>query len=80
VIILPTYEYRCPQCKFKFEVKLKFSDDNLPVFCTHCGVKAERLFSPVPIIFKGPGFYITDNRKGSPEPSNGKAKKGNKEE
>jgi putative FmdB family regulatory protein len=78
---LPTYGYRCPQCKFSFEVKLKFSDNNSPVFCARCGAKAERLFSPVPIIFKGSGFYITDNRRGEREaPSKGKAGKGNKEE
>jgi predicted nucleic acid-binding Zn ribbon protein len=34
----------------------------------------------VPIIFKGPGFYVTDNRKGSERPSKDTAKKGNKEE
>lgn len=78
---MPTYEYQCPQCKFSFEVKLKFSDNNSPVFCTRCGAKAKRLFSPVPIIFKGSGFYITDNRRGETEgPSKDKARKGNKEE
>jgi len=78
---LPTYEYQCPQCKFRFEVKLKFSDNNSPVFCTRCGAKAKRLFSPVPIIFKGSGFYVTDNRRGEKEaPDKGKARTGNKEE
>lgn len=77
---MSTYDYRCQQCKFEFEVKRSFSSNNLPVFCPRCGAEAKRIFSAVPIIFKGAGFYVTDNRKGRPEPSNGKAKKGNKEE
>ena len=30
--------------------------------CPRCGGKAQRIFSPVPIIFKGSGFYATDSR------------------
>ena len=78
---MPTYEYQCPQCKFRFEVKLKFSDNNSPVFCTRCGAKTKRLFSPVPIIFKGSGFYVTDNRRAETEaPDKGKARTGDEEE
>jgi len=59
---MPTYEYRCPKCNLKFEAKRSFSDNNSPVFCTRCGTEAKRLFSAVPVIFKGSGFYITDSR------------------
>ena len=31
--------------------------------CPRCHGKAHRLFSPVPIIFKGSGFYVTDSTK-----------------
>jgi predicted nucleic acid-binding Zn ribbon protein len=35
----------------------------------------------VPIIFKGSGFYVTDNRREEKEaPGKGKARTGNKEE
>jgi putative FmdB family regulatory protein len=64
---MPTYDYRCPKCSLKFEAKRPFGDNSPPVFCTRCGAEAKRLFSAVPVIFKGPGFYITDSRKSEPE-------------
>lgn len=59
---MPTYEYECRECRFRFELKRGFSEDG-NVSCPRCGNEARRLFSPVPIIFKGPGFYVTDNRR-----------------
>lgn len=75
---MPTYDYQCPQCKLRFEVKRAFSDNDSQVLCTSCGTEAKRLFSAVPIIFKGPGFYITDSRAESKEP--GETKKGTEKE
>jgi len=41
--------------------------------CPKCKGEGERIFSPVPIIFKGAGFYVTDNRPlESSEPDNEK--------
>jgi putative FmdB family regulatory protein len=59
---MPTYEYECEKCSLRFELKRRFSD-NGSGFCPRCGSEARRIFSPVPIIFKGPGFYVTDSRK-----------------
>jgi putative FmdB family regulatory protein len=58
---LPTYEYECSNCSSRFELKRSFSD-NSPVSCPRCGCDARRIFTPVPIIFKGSGFYSTDYR------------------
>lgn len=58
---MPIYEYECPTCSFRFEQKRSFSDES-PVSCPQCQCQAKRLFSPVPIIFKGSGFYVTDHR------------------
>ena len=58
---LPTYEYECNCCSSRFERKQSFSDSD-PVSCPLCGSKTQRIFSPVPIIFKGSGFYVTDSR------------------
>ncbi len=58
---MPIYEYQCLDCKLRFEVKQKFSD-NPTAACPVCHAAARRLFSPVPILFKGPGFYVTDSR------------------
>ncbi len=58
---MPTYEYECSKCSSRFELRRSFSDNSL-VSCPHCGCDARRIFSPVPIIFKGSGFYSTDYR------------------
>ena len=63
---MPIYQYLCPKCNLKFELKQSFSDKSI-VVCPKCQNGARRLFSTVPIIFKGQGFYVTDNRKGTPE-------------
>ena len=59
---MPIYEYKCEKCSLRFELKRRFSD-NGSVPCLQCGTEANRIFSPVPIIFKGSGFYVTDSRK-----------------
>ncbi len=58
---MPTYEYRCPE-GHEFEVFQKMSEP--PVAdCPSCGAEAERLMSTgAGLLFKGPGFYITDYR------------------
>jgi predicted nucleic acid-binding Zn ribbon protein len=33
--------------------------------CPECGGSVHRVISPVGVIFKGSGFYVTDNRKSS---------------
>lgn len=58
---MPIYQYRCLSCNRQFELKQSFNDK--PVAdCPSCHGIARRIFCPVPIIFNGPGFYITDSR------------------
>lgn len=59
---MPVYEYECQNCSCRFEVKQGFDDDPVAI-CPNCKGKVRRLFASVPIIFKGSGFYVTDNRK-----------------
>jgi len=59
---MPIYEYECERCRLRFELRRHFGEDG-GTPCPQCGSEARRLFSPVPIIFKGSGFYVTDNRK-----------------
>jgi len=61
---MPIYEYECEKCMLRFELKRRFSEDGGSP-CPQCGNEARRIFSPVPIVFKGSGFYVTDNRKNS---------------
>ena len=62
---MPTYEYRCPSCGQEFEQFQRMSDE--PVLpCPECGSASERLISAgAGLLFKGEGFYITDNRPDS---------------
>lgn len=57
---MPTYDYQCKSCSLRFELKKGF-DESVEANCPECCGEARRLFSPVPIVFKGPGFYVTDN-------------------
>jgi putative FmdB family regulatory protein len=69
---LPIYEYRCPACGHQFEVM--HAVNAAAPKCERCGRPVRRVFSPVGIIFKGPGFHINDYRK-APAPSDGESKK-----
>jgi putative FmdB family regulatory protein len=60
---MPTYDYKCTDCDDVFEI-VHGLDDTVES-CPKCGGKVRRLFHPVGIIFKGSGFYKTDNRSGS---------------
>ncbi len=59
---MPTYSYRCQACKHEFEEFQKITD--LPVKeCPKCGGLVMRIITGgAGLIFKGAGFYITDNR------------------
>ncbi|HKR99245.1 MAG TPA: FmdB family zinc ribbon protein [Candidatus Dormibacteraeota bacterium] len=61
---MPTYGYRCPSCSLEFEVWQRMSDEPVAE-CPNCGTVAKRLFFPAGIVFKGSGFYKTDNRSAS---------------
>ena len=57
---MPIYDYRCEKCG-RFEVKQKITETPLAA-CPECGSPVERLISKnVGIVFKGAGFYKTDN-------------------
>jgi len=61
---MPLYEYQCQECGVRFERRQSFSEDPVKV-CPDCGGLVERLIQPAGIIFKGSGFYVTDNRSKS---------------
>lgn len=60
---MPTYEYECLTCGMHFESHQHFNDPPLQQ-CPECRGKVRRVFSPPAIVFKGSGFYVTDNRSG----------------
>jgi putative FmdB family regulatory protein len=62
---MPIYTYRCESCGVQFERNQKFTDSQL-TRCPECGKKSLRkVYTPVGIVFKGSGFYATDNRSPS---------------
>jgi putative FmdB family regulatory protein len=76
---MPIYQFLCPTCNHKFELKRGFHDD-CKVSCPKCNNGAKKLFIPVPIIFKGSGFYVTDSSKKSDVQDSPKETKIEKEE
>jgi len=61
---MPTYEYECEKCGFRFEEFQKITDDPLEE-CPKCGGKLRRIIhGGLGLIFKGTGWYVTDYGKG----------------
>lgn len=61
---MPVYEYLCEQCDLRFDKVQSFSAAPLTE-CPKCGGRVHRVMQPVGVIFKGSGFYVTDNRSKS---------------
>lgn len=70
---MPLYAYECGKCGVRFERRQSFSEDPIRK-CPECGGEVHRLIQPAGIIFKGSGFYVTDNR-GSTSSLTGNGKK-----
>jgi putative FmdB family regulatory protein len=64
---MPIYEYECLTCGTQFEKRQSFSDAP-QAECPNGHDDTRRLLAAPAIVFKGSGFYVTDNR--------GKAKNG----
>ena len=58
---MPIYSYRCNDCGHEFDQRQRMSDDALTV-CPVCEGNIRRVVTSVGVVFKGSGFYVTDNR------------------
>lgn len=58
---MPIYEYECEQCGVRFEKTQRFTEPTL-TDCPECNGHVHRVMQPVGVIFKGSGFYVTDNK------------------
>ncbi|MEV0352031.1 FmdB family zinc ribbon protein [Nonomuraea sp. NPDC050680] len=76
---MPTYQYACNDCGEQLEVVQKFTDDALTV-CPACEGNLRKVFSAVGIVFKGSGFYRTDNRASSTGSSSSSSSNGKSSE
>ncbi len=72
---MPTYEYECRACSHRFERRQRFEEAPIEV-CPECGGATRRVLHPVGIVFKGSGWYVTDNRTDGRKGSNGKGESG----
>ena len=71
---MPVYEYRCT----KGHTYEKTEGFSAPVTqkCTQCSARARRQISMPAVIFKGSGFYSTDNRGSEPSSDGGSSSDG----
>ena len=66
---MPTYEYKCLDCKKHFDLFQSMTEAPKRK-CPTCGGKVQRLIgSGAGIIFKGSGFYETDYKRKAPPPA-----------
>ncbi len=57
---MPTYEYKCTNDGSTFDIWQEVGSLAPP--CPDCGAPTKKVFAPPRVIFKGPGFYVTDAR------------------
>ena len=63
LILVPTYEYKCPNGHV-FEIFKRIADPP-PEACPVCGASpVQTVLYPVPVHFRGSGFYSTDYGRG----------------
>jgi putative FmdB family regulatory protein len=60
---MPSYDYSCSSCNYHFEEFQNMSDAVLTT-CPQCGKESLRrhIGGGLGVIFKGSGFYVTDNK------------------
>lgn len=56
---MPIYDYQCEACQHRFELRQGFDAESVAA-CPFCQGSARRKISPVGVIFKGSGWYVTD--------------------
>ncbi len=70
---MPLYTYRCKEHDHEFQVRQRMTDDPITE-CPVCGGPVRRVVSSVGVVFKGSGFYVTDNRSSKVNGKGSKAK------
>ncbi len=70
---MPIYEYECKACGTRFDKMQPIHAEPL-VVCLNCGKgPIRRVYQPVGVIFKGSGWYITDNRNSGKKETDAKS-------
>ncbi|KAF2957326.1 FmdB family transcriptional regulator [Thermotoga sp. Ku-13t] len=58
---MPFYRYVCEKCGS--EKRVFHGMNETPSIVCDCGAQMKRSIGRVAVVFKGSGFYVTDNRK-----------------
>ncbi len=64
---MPTYDYECENCGYRFELRQSFDADSDGI-CPRCQGRTRRKFHSVAVIYKGSGFYTTDYKRNGYSP------------
>jgi putative FmdB family regulatory protein len=59
---MPLYDYACPNCEHRFELKQSFRDP-VTTACPRCGAESRRVIHAPQVVYKGDGFYTSDQRR-----------------
>ena len=70
---MPIYEYECLECGARFDKLQRYGEPD-PTQCPNGHDLVHRLLSPPTVIFKGSGFYATDNGRNGTGKSSRKTK------
>ena len=60
VIVMPIYEYQCPNCQKVFEEWTHVTDMQAQEPCPDCGTPSPRVMSHTSFVLKGGGWYVSD--------------------
>ena len=70
---MPMYTYHCENCENQFDQRQSFSEEPL-IKCPKCGkVALQKVYTPPRVVFKGSGYYVTDNKSKNSNGRNGKS-------
>ena len=59
---MPVYTYHCENCDHEFDKYQSFEEDALKQ-CPQCKkMSLYKVYKPARVVFKGSGYYVTDNK------------------
>lgn len=62
---MPVYTFKCNSCEYEYDLRQGFNEAD-PTTCPNCKkASLHRVYKPIPVVFKGSGFYATDNKSSS---------------
>ena len=57
------YDYKCNTCANTYEIERRMIDPEEFPICVTCRIPMVRDYTAPTVVFNGPGFYVTDNKR-----------------